>query len=78
MYQRATAPFSNSGAAILGAALAFSAMFRGVTAPARTPSENGLTGTSAVTITVAVPPFVSTVSSPLIGLAAARSSLPRT
>ncbi len=77
-YHAATAPLAKRAAAALGAALAFSAICRGVFAPARTPCPNGVTGTCTPTGISTVPPFVSTTTLPRSGWAPARSALPTT
>src|SRR5258708_15172069 len=59
LYHSATAPLSKRRAASLGLALAFSATWRGERDPPKTPGGDVLTGTSARTTTVAVPPFLS-------------------
>src|SRR5437667_7447332 len=66
LYQACTSPASKTLAASLGLALAFSATWRGVRAPASGPEPgNGLTGTSQRTLTViGSPPLESTTSLP--------------
>src|SRR5262245_53418807 len=68
LYHAATVPSSKRAAASLWFAFALTATSRGVLAPPNTPGGNGLTGTSARTLIVAVPPLVSTTSVPSSGL----------
>src|ERR1051326_3620014 len=58
-YHFSTAPFSKSAAASRGCALAFSAICRGVDAPASAPDGYGVTGTCTRTRTVWFPPLDS-------------------
>ncbi len=51
----------------MGCAFAFSATCRGVTAPSNRPPANGVTGTSARTVTLTVPPLESMTSRPSSG-----------
>jgi hypothetical protein len=78
VYHFATVPFSKYGMASLALAFAFSASCRGVTEPASGPPANGVTGTEARTLMMAVPPVEVIDSLPSSGLWLARSTLPRT